>query len=247
MFSSRYSYRHLRAWWKRVKRRFSGAWGVFVREYQVNGAIHFHVLIHWGVARWTTSWADMQVWMSETWAEVVAVDMGEDELHRKAGTNIRPVLTQKMLAEYVAKGGVQKLQPGAGLAAELSKRIQKGVQVQLGEAGALAEAEREARLDQLLEESRGHHWWGYLDRERVKAHAREVVADVGPEVVGAVKRENDRNWVGYLEAKGVEVDPLRIPQRASGRVSDRIIEAAGVREQLLAATWVDAKTGEVVG
>ena len=242
-------YSHLRAWWKRVKRGgFPDAWGVFVREYQGNGALHFHLLVHWGVERWTTSWSAMQLWIGDIWADVVAVDMGEDELHRRAGTNIRPVLTQRMLAEYVAKGGLQKLQPGAGLAAERAKRVQKGVRVQLREADVLVdEADRQAAFHQLLEESRGHRWWGYLDRVRFKAHAREVVAEVGPEVVGAVKRENDRNWTSYLEAKGVEVDPLRIPQRASGRVSDRIIEAAGVREQLLAATWVDAKTGEILG
>lgn len=241
-------YRHLRAWWKRVKRRFPDAWGLFVREYQASGALHFHALLHWGVNRWTTAWADMQSWISNTWAEIVAVDLGEDEQHRQAGTNVRPVLTQQMLAEYVAKGGVQKLQPGVGLAVELSKRVQKGIQAQLGEADALADdVARAERYAALLEEARGHHWWGYLDRKRAKAHAREVIADVGSDVVRALKGENDRNWMQYLESRGVEVDPLRIPQRASGRISDRIIEAAGVRHRLMTATWIDAKTGECLG
>ena len=241
-------YAHLAAFWRRLKRvpGWESACGVEIREYQENGSLHFHLLVHWGVNRWTKPFSEVQKWLSETWADIVAQAMGPDESHLRAGTNIAPVLTDKMLEAYVSKGGVQKLQPGVGMATELSKRMQKSVEAGLAAVDAEPDAaEQERLLDVLLDEAEGHHWWGYLDGPRFKALARVVLAKVAPEVAHKLERATDENWLAYYEKKGIEVERWEIPKYAMGHISDRIIDEAGVRDALMNARWVDELTGEV--
>ena len=237
-------YAHLAAFWRRLKRvpGWENAYGVEIREYQENGSLHFHLLVHWGVNRWTKPFSEVQKWLSETWADIVAKAMGPDESHLRAGTNIGPVLTDKMLEVYVSKGGVQKLQPGAGMATELSKRVQKSVEAGLAAVDAEPDA---AEQERLLDEAEGHHWWGYLDRPRFKALARVVLAEVAPEVAHKLERATDESWLSYYEKKGIEVERWKVPKYAMGHISDRIIDETGVRDALMNARWVDELTGEV--
>ena len=241
-------YAHLAAFWKQLKRvpGWENACGVQVREYQENGSLHFHLLVHWGVNRWTRPFSEVQAWLSETWAGIVAKDQGPDEYHLRAGTNICPVLTDKMLEVYVSQGGVQKLQPGAGMAGELSKRLQKSSDVLLAMVDSEPDAAEQARrLDALLSEAEGHEWWGYLDGPRFKALARVTRAEVSPEVARKLERATRGDWLAFFEKKGVKVKRWEIPQYAMGVVSDRIIAEVGVRQALMEAVWVDENTGEV--
>ena len=241
-------YAHLFAFWKQLKRvpGWEKAWGVQVREYQENGSLHFHLLVHWGLNCWTRPFSEVQAWLSKTWAGIVAKDMGPDEYHLRAGTNIKPIISDKMLDVYISKGGVQKLQPGAIMASELSKHVQKSGEVLLAALeDELDPDERLRRLDALLDEAVGHHWWGYLDAPRFKAEARVTRVESTPEVAYALKNANDESWVAFFEGKGIKREKWEIPQRASGVVSDRIIAQAGVRGALMSSCWVDELTGEV--
>ena len=209
---------------KRFRRRFPRAFGLRVREFQLNGSLHHQWVVHWGEDRWTEPWKVRHDWVRENWADVVAREMGPDPDHFMAGTQVSAVISAKAIADYVAKGGVQKLQPGAAVAADFTKRAQKA-----------------PPADHLV----GHKWWDYINREAYDREARRCRVQVAPDVARAIDKARRESWERFFERKGVEVEPWKIPGWASGRHSDEILAAAGARRAVLSASWENVLTGEV--
>ena len=216
--------RHLGTFIKAFRRRFPAAFALRVREFQRNGSLHHQWVVCWGETVWTEPWRVRHEWVRETWADIVEADMGPDPAHRKACTQLSAVISAKALADYVAKGGVQKLQPGAAVAADLTKRAQKM-----------------PPPDHL----EGHKWWAFVNRKAYDRAARRFRVRVAPPVALAIESAMWESWQALFGRKEIEVDPWRVPRWASGRYSDEILAAASARQAVLSAEWEDVKTGEV--
>lgn len=104
-------YRDLRAFWKRLVRDYEAfSPGIlWTKEFQRRGAVHFHLVIFW---RRVPHLEQYRRWVSREWNEVA--ELG-DELHAKAGTNVRPVRTEDVaggqrLTRYLTKHLVKRAQ-----------------------------------------------------------------------------------------------------------------------------------------
>jgi len=87
--------RDLRAFFKRLRRKFPKAAGIWRLEFQKRGAPHFHLLI-WGVP---FGW-DLKLWLSRVWFEVVG---SGDEKHLRAGTNVQRIRNWRHMMAYASK------------------------------------------------------------------------------------------------------------------------------------------------
>lgn len=98
----------LRAWLKRLQRRFRGClkgW-LWRKELQRRGAPHYHVMLWFGVelGRGEVEWAVMQAW-HDCCVAAGFVAAG-DEAHYVHGCNVRPVRSRGVVAylsKYLAK------------------------------------------------------------------------------------------------------------------------------------------------
>ena len=216
------------AWLKRLRRRYPDAVPIWVREYTKAGVVHFHLLVWWGVARYTESWKDRRAWISRSWAETITDGAKDKEAYLaslKAGTNCRPVTSKGKLREYLGKGGGEKAHPGSSMVRELGKRAQKSAPV-----------EGEGR------------WWGLGNRAAYNRAKRIyiVILTVRDAVRLAVAIR--KCWLEYLRRLGIVIDPdTRVPQWVAGRIADELLQAEGLRNVLFTSTWIDAQTGEVIG
>lgn len=84
---------HLKAFWKRIKRRYPRAACIWKLEAQKRGAPHYHLLT-WGIP-----YESMYI-ISRLWYEVVG---SGDDKHLKAGTNVQIVRDVKGTLLYAAK------------------------------------------------------------------------------------------------------------------------------------------------
>lgn len=85
----------LRAFYKRIRRRWPRAAWFWRLEFQKRGAPHFHLLM-WGVPYHE----ELKAWVSNAWYEVVA---SGDIKHLRAGTNVQKVRSWKHMMAYASK------------------------------------------------------------------------------------------------------------------------------------------------
>jgi hypothetical protein len=85
--------RDLKAWWKRLRRRWPGASAVWRLEFQRRGAPHYHLLL-FGVPSLPVKW------LARSWYEVVG---SGDERHLLAGTQVQRVKSWRGVAAYASK------------------------------------------------------------------------------------------------------------------------------------------------
>lgn len=107
----------------KIRRRWSGSWGLWRLEFQKRGAPHFHFLLWDGpvvedvMKVWSNKkrprpgWVfigdrknknnqELFKWVSDSWFDVVG---SGDERHRKAGSRIEPIQTWNGVVYYVSK------------------------------------------------------------------------------------------------------------------------------------------------
>ena len=221
--------RDLETFGKALGRRYPGAWFIWALEIQKRGAPHFHLILHWNDQRQFESYKVRQAWISETWARIVGKGTPDPE-HLKAGTNLRPLVTPKLLRVYVEKPGT-KLHPAHMAGRELAKRgPQKGG-------------------------SGFGRWWGIWNRPGYQACAVVVVVDVSLDVAAQLAVGIEADWQEYFEAlnrlRVVQGKPPfeigeYLPRHVAGRAVDAVLDATGTREAVFGADWIDVNTGESV-
>lgn len=99
------AHRHLRAFLKRMLRAWGKDWklaGIWKRETQERGAIHFHLMV-WGAPYIPHGW------IAEAWYEIVG--SGNPD-HLKAGTSVSRVKTAKRAAIYASKYQSKEVEEG---------------------------------------------------------------------------------------------------------------------------------------
>ena len=196
------------AWLKRLRRRYPDAVPIWVREYTKAGVVHFHLLVWWGVARYTESWKDRRAWISRSWAETITDGAKDKEAYLaslKAGTNCRPVTSKGKLREYLGKGGGEKAHPGSSMVRELGKRAQKSAPV-----------EGEGR------------WWGLGNRAAYNRAKRIYIVILTVRDAARLAVAIRKCWLEYLRRLGIVIDPdTRVPQWVAGRIADELLQAEG--------------------
>lgn len=101
--------RHLKAFFKRLRRRYCRSSAIWKLEFQVRGAPHFHLLLY-GIGGDITEFRE---WLSRAWYEVCATG---DILHLRAGTNAQEIRSHRGVMNYASKylGKPEDYQEGVG-------------------------------------------------------------------------------------------------------------------------------------
>ena len=215
---------HLRAWWKRVTHRWPDAWMLWALERQKRGAWHFHLLTHWPPPGRSETWRSRRLWVSQSWAEVVAgAGRPVDPDHVAAGTRVDALVTAKKLALYVSKPGSKKPHLAAVIAAEIAKR---GPQ----KAG-----------------SAQGRWWGILGGPAYQRSARVVALHLPPATAARLAEALRQEWEAFAESRGFEWE-WQPPQWADGRRMDAVLSRSRLDVADLFAESeqsFDPRTGEL--